>query len=167
MSNFYFPNSASKTKILFRMICWENRSLTKFENLIFQLHVQISSFRQLLHVLFLEHFKNENFIMQFVSYSRFLISEPYPEAYPDLNLEFGSHDLPSSRDWVCGYQNLQKYYKMGLLIRIYLGYRKNSQPHFSHFNRDSTAHFAAYHVAKISPKYCIDCTYCINKYRWW
>ena len=78
------------------MICWENRSLTKFENLIFQLHVQISNFRQLLHVLFLEHFKNENFIMQFVSDSRFHISEPYPEVYPDLNLGFESHD--SSRD---------------------------------------------------------------------
>ena len=50
--------------------------------------------------------------MQFVSDSRFHISEPYPEVYPDLNLGFESHD--SSRDWICGYHTLQKYYKMGL-----------------------------------------------------
>ena len=61
--------TAFRSQFLFWMRCWENRSLTKCENLIFQLHVQISNFRQLLHVLFLEHFKNESFIMQFVSES--------------------------------------------------------------------------------------------------
>ena len=90
------------------------------------------------HILFLEHCKDENFIIKFVSEK---------VSFSHLNIisvRLSWFELGTQVTWPAHHvKNLQKYYKIGFKLRIYLGYHQSphTKPHFFTFSRDFTALF--------------------------